>query len=91
MKREEAKAEADKIITEILGIVGSNCEHDSYCHEAECNRTKGIIICKVDYEKAKKLAILQVNSNIKIFDDTNGADSRLEDFQSILTELERTK
>ena len=95
------KQEADKILTEILKIIGSNCEHDSYCGEDECNRIKGITICNVDYEKARKLAILQVNAQIRLLskfmvieeegaptvDMLNTNQGRF--FQSILTELEK--
>ena len=89
-----SKEEADKIIQEILKIVGSNCEHDSYCDDKECNRVKGITICNVDYEKARKLAMLQVNSNIKQIERMYPHvhyGSELKKFQSILTELEITK
>lgn len=102
MNREEAKAEAEKIIQEIAKIVGSNCEHDSYCHESECNRVKGITFCKVDYETSRKLAILQVKGIISEnhFIDNNYdipvrivdvLIRRLENYELILTELERTK
>ena len=91
MKREEAKAEAEKIIQEIAKIVGSNCEHDSYCHEAECNRIKGITFCKVDYETAKKLAILQVKGRLSVIDLFSNDMTKMivkELWQSILTEIE---
>ena len=89
MKREEAKAEAEKIIQEILKIVGSNCEHDSYCDDKECNRTKGITICKVDYETAKKLAILQVKGVLNEVDMYKGElNSRWKFWSNTLAELE---
>ena len=89
MKNQKAKAEAEKIFTEILEIVGSGCEHDSYCTDAECNRIGGRIVCKVDYETAKKLAILQVKGILKEVDMYKGElNPRWQYWQSILTELE---
>lgn len=91
MTKDKAQAEAEKIIQEILAIVGSGCEHDSYCTDTECNRIDGRIVCKVDYETAKKLAILQVKGRLSVIDLFSNDMTKMivkELWQSILTEIE---
>lgn len=86
----EAKAEAEKIIRKVLKRIGSNCEHDSYCDEKECNRIKGLTICKVDWKMARLLACDHVEGIMKEIDMYKGElNPRWLEFQSILIQLEK--
>jgi hypothetical protein len=46
---------------------------------------------KDETNKAKKRALICVKESIKIFDDTNGADYRLEYWQEVKQELNQNK
>ena len=70
------KQEADKIIQEIIPIIDPEL---------------GKVIKKVVYEKARKLAILQVNILIKESFMYGEDMRRWKHYNEILTELERTK
>jgi len=51
---------AEELIERFSSSIGSNCEHDSYCTDKECQRNGGIV-CKVDWETAKECALICVD------------------------------
>ena len=54
-----AKEKAIELVDKFIRLVGSNCEHDSYCDRKECN-INGDIICHVDRKTAKQCALMAV-------------------------------
>lgn len=63
MTPEQQKAK--EILIKYISIIGSECEHDSYCDRPECNKL-GYIFCHVDFAKAKECAIEEVSEILKI-------------------------
>jgi len=81
---------ANYILNKYINIIGSECEHDSYCERAECNKL-GYTFCCVDYAKAKACAIEEVKAVIKAFDEANAYDllPSIEYYEKVLTEIEK--
>ena len=71
MTPEQQKAK--EILIKYIIIIGSECEHDSYCDRPECNKL-GCIFCCVDYAKAKACAIEEVKAVIAALDEANAYD-----------------
>jgi len=59
MTPEQQKAK--EILIKYISIIGSECEHDSYCDRPECNKL-GYTFCHVDYKTAKACAINEVKA-----------------------------
>ena len=49
------KEKAEELFEKFLLQVGTNCEHDSYCNNKECQYKKRIVCC-VDLGKAKPVS-----------------------------------
>jgi len=88
MTPEQQKAK--EILIKYISIIGSECEHDSYCNRRECNKL-GYIFCCVDYAKAKFCAIEEVKAVIAAFDEANAYDllPSIEYYEKVLTEIEK--
>ena len=88
MTPEQQKAK--EILIKYISIIGSECEHDSYCDRPECNKL-GYIFCHVDYAKAKACAIEEVKAVIKAFDEANAYDllQSIKYYETVLTEIEK--
>ena len=54
------KEKAEELFEKFLLQVGTNCEHDSYCNNKECQYKKRIVCC-VDLGKAKQCALIAVD------------------------------
>ena len=63
MTPEQQKAK--ERVLKYIGIIGSECEHDSYCDRPECNKL-GYTFCHVDYQTAKACAIEEVDEILKV-------------------------
>ena len=81
---------AKEIVDKYLGIISTNCEHDSYCDRPECNKL-GYTFCHVDYKTAKACAIEEVKGVIKAFDEANAYDllPSIEYHEKVLTEIKK--
>ena len=99
MTPEQKKAK--EILIKYISIIGSECEHDSYCDRPECNKL-GYTFCHVDYKTAKACAIEEVKSVIvdnqttyKILLENHAQRAvppiikREIELQNILTEIEK--
>ena len=88
MTPEQQKAK--EILIKYISIIGSECEHDSYCDRPECNKL-GYTFCHVDYAKAKACAIEEVKAVINAFDEANTYDllQSIEYYEKVLTEIEK--
>ena len=88
MTPEQQKAK--EILIKYISIIGSECEHDSYCDRPECNKL-GCIFCCVDCAKAKACAIEEVKAVIKALDAANAYDllPSIEYHEKVLTEIEK--
>ena len=88
MTPEQQKAK--EILIKYISIIGSECEHDSYCDRPECNKL-GYTFCHVDYKTAKACAIEEVKAVIKAFDEANAYDllQSIKYYETVLTEIEK--
>ena len=94
MTPEQKKAK--EILIKYISIIGSECEHDSYCDRPECNKL-GCIFCCVDYAKAKACAIEEVKAVIAVLPNKNHLDewinnkelSLINYHETVLTEIEK--
>lgn len=88
MTPEQKKAK--DILIKYISIIGSECEHDSYCDRPECNKLE-CIFCRVDYAKAKACAIEEVKAVIKALDEANAYDllPSIEYYEKVLTEIKK--
>lgn len=87
--------EAKEILIKYISIIGSECEHDSYCNRRECNKL-GYIFCCVDYAKAKFCAIEEVKAVELALTDfgrqtdyLQGMDRTFAYYEKLLTEIEK--
>lgn len=92
MTPEQQKAK--DILIKYISIIGSECEHDSYCDRPECNKL-GCIFCCVDYAKAKACAIEEVKAvinviaDLHIIADSEGIMKSMIYHEKVLTEIEK--
>ena len=57
------KDKAKELFLNYCKQIGSNCEHDSYCPDADC-KLDGIVFCKADQSTAKQCALIAVDEII---------------------------
>ena len=92
MTPEQQKAK--EILIKYISIIGSECEHDSYCDRPECNKL-GYTFCHVDYKTAKACAIEEVRSvinviaDLHIIADSEGIMKSMIYHENVLTEIEK--
>ena len=92
MTPEQQKAK--EILIKYISIIGSECEHDSYCDRPECNKL-GYTFCLVDYAKAKACAIEEVKAvidviaDLHIIADSEGIMKSMIYHEKVLTEIEK--
>lgn len=80
-----------ELVEKFANLIGSNCEHDSYCDKAECHKTsKDYAFCSVDYEKAKGCAMIFVDEQITLIDELNPQmESALKYWNSVKSAIEK--
>lgn len=59
----EAKERAKNLLDKFIHIVGSECEHACYCEDRAC-QYQGMVICKVDQQKAKQRALICIEEQM---------------------------
>lgn len=64
------KKEAQEFLNQYLKVVGTNCEHDSYCTDKRCLKL-GYTFCRVDFEKAKDVALIHIDGMISFIESHN--------------------
>lgn len=60
----EAKERSKNLLDKFIHTIGSECEHACYCEDKGC-QYQGMVICKVDQQKAKQCALICVDDTIK--------------------------
>jgi hypothetical protein len=78
---------AKELFDRYCQILGSNCEHESYCQEPECNKL-GFTFCKVSYKDAKEAAIIAVNYRIEALEEMWLWDA-IDEQKEIIEEIEK--
>ena len=78
------KDKAKELFLNYCKQIGSNCEHDSYCPDADC-KLDGIVFCKADQSTAKQCALIAVD---EILDSCIRDIAHLHHLEEVKTEIE---
>ncbi len=85
------KDKAKELFLNYCKQIGSNCEHDSYCPDADC-KLDGIVFCKADKSTAKQCALIAVDEiialNLQYSDIEYGGINSYEFWEQVKTEIE---
>lgn len=60
---------ANEIFDKMMQTISSNCEHQSYCTDADC-KWKGMVVCRTEKQESKQCAIICVDECIEVINES---------------------